>query len=684
MRLSFTSKVFVAILGMTVFILGGVIFFFQRNTTQIADKEINRRLTRASLAFQNFQDTVYRKLYTINYYISANADFKAYMINAIDNYDQASVLDQFEEIQRFSNADFMIVLDPYGDVVVDTTDEIANELGDTLMDFTQAVDGSDLPIGTVYANNHFYNMVASPLTTGGFISGYVIVGYLIDDASLEDLSRISNCDVLVLSSQNGRDLAASSFEDNSMPITDREWEAALANVDLSDGIFTFTVADNAYKGLAIPLVAPSGAQVGHYLTVRSLASERQAFVMLIRGVFIIGLIAFVVLAPLSVMAAQRVTKPINSLVDTIERVREGEYDERLIQVESKDEIGVMARAFKGMIRELREQRELIEFLEQSAAQKPSPTQSIHDLTSQTLPLGQSNPNHSHSSFSATTSRVRETLSKDGQLPKGFLLGNRYEILGVLGRGGMGVVYRAKDLTLDDIVAIKMLHVDNAELADMLKQETKLARKVTHRNIVRIYDLGELEGVQFISMELVNGTTLKALLARVKRLPLSIGLRITDQVCRGLGAAHKEGIIHGDIKPENVIINPRGEIKIMDFGVARVATLKTSENVTSGTPAYMSPEQFQGTTIDQRADIYSLGIMMYEFFAGSVPYNGKTLVELFKKHMAAPLPPLMEINPKVPETMVAVIAKATAKSANQRFANTREMLEALKLVHQGGE
>ena len=198
---------------------------------------------------------------------------------------------------------------------------------------------------------------------------------------------------------------------------------------------------------------------------------------------------------------------------------------------------------------------------------------------------------------------------------------------------MGVVYRARDLTLDDIVALKVLRgemlKDDPTHLERFKQEIKLARRITHRNVLRTHDFGEAAGTPYISMEYLEGVTLKDLIRNKGALPVPVGLRIAKQMCQGLEAAHLQGVVHRDIKPQNMLILPEtGDLKIMDFGIARVQAVKAGEaglttaGTVMGTPDYMSPEQAQGLPADFRSDIYSLGIVLFEVFTGALPFTGR--------------------------------------------------------------
>jgi len=704
MRFTFTQKVVGAILGMILLLMGGVLFLFNWRTQIIANEEVARRLMRTDSAFANYMEATAQKLSTINTYISGNSVFKAYMAEAIDNGDTDSLLDQYQEIKGFSNCEFMIVMDSDGQAIAEYQDldgkktEIANDSRETLAAFIQELDNnfgdvyedevseglnenggpapeemnqtestSDALIGTLPSMGRLFNVVVSPITDDEYLHGYVVVGYAVDDQQAEKIGKITNCDLIILSGSGMGEskMVARYFEAGGSNYSDADLIEALSQA-ADDEVFDFMVKGNHYKGLLSPIKSVGDRVVGRQATIKSMAAEKAPFRSIQSGMLLIGGLALLIVSPLSFLAARGVTRPINHLVGAIEKVREGDYDEKQIEVKSQDEIGVMAGAFKAMVRELREQQELIEFLESSSQKRqldPNATE-ILGATRDTM----------------NTGAVRKAMNDDDHLPAGFMLAGRYKIMDVLGQGGMGVVYRAMDNTLDEVVAIKMLHLERSENADMLKRETKLARKVTHRNILRIYDLGELQEIQFISMEYVNGITVKKLLERTGQLPLAIGMRIARQVCMGLSAAHAAGIVHGDIKPENVIINKRGETKVMDFGVARVAAVETGQgDLVSGTPRYMPPEQFQGRGIDSRSDIYSLGIMLFELFAGAPPFTGKTLPELFTRHLSRELPPLRERNPKVPPRLVEIIERATSKKQDDRYASAREMLAALKTV-----
>ncbi|HEX6863364.1 MAG TPA: serine/threonine-protein kinase, partial [Thermoanaerobaculia bacterium] len=277
----------------------------------------------------------------------------------------------------------------------------------------------------------------------------------------------------------------------------------------------------------------------------------------------------------------------------------------------------------------------------------------------------------------------ETLSG---ISPGALMGQRFEILAVLGAGGMGVVYKARDRELDDLVALKMLKKEllgDPGNLDRLKAEIKLARKITHPNVLRTHDFGEIGGMPYISMEYVRGVTLRYLLDQTHRLPYSAGLRLAKQLCAGLGAAHAQGVLHRDIKPENLILEPTGNAKLMDFGIARpikrMEAGQTEAGFIVGTPLYLSPEQLEGQEVDVRADIYSTGVVLYEIFSGELPFNAPTAVEIMLKHLREPAPSPRTHWPEMPPKLEAIILRCLEKNPEARYRNVDELQRDLETL-----
>jgi serine/threonine-protein kinase len=276
-------------------------------------------------------------------------------------------------------------------------------------------------------------------------------------------------------------------------------------------------------------------------------------------------------------------------------------------------------------------------------------------------------------------------SPAADLAAGHLFASRYRIDQILGRGGMGVVYKATDTQLDETVAIKTLPGDvmtrSPEDLERFKREIRLARKITHRNVLRTYDYGEADGVYFISMEFVRGYTLAELLneAEGRRMSPRVALGVGRQICRGLDAAHEQGIIHRDIKPQNVLIDHRGEVKLMDFGIARMAEAPeamTQAGLIVGTPHYMSPEQVQGKELGPRSDVYSMGVLLYEMLAGVRPFESSSLTGVLTAHITEKPRPLLDLRSDVGREVSAIIMRCLEKDPKARYATAGELLRAL--------
>jgi serine/threonine-protein kinase len=231
---------------------------------------------------------------------------------------------------------------------------------------------------------------------------------------------------------------------------------------------------------------------------------------------------------------------------------------------------------------------------------------------------------------------------DARFIPGTLLAERYRIVGLLGKGGMGEVYRAEDLKLYQPVALKFLSAgvekDEARLSRLLN-EVRIARQISHQNVCRVYDVGEVDGQHFLTMEYVDGEDLATLLRRIGRLPRDKAIQIARQLCAGLGAAHEQGILHRDLKPANVMIDGRGRVRITDFGLAGLAEAFQGGELRAGTPGYMAPEQLAGKEVSVRSDLYSLGLVLYELFTGKPVFQATTLAELVRQqHETTPTNP----------------------------------------------
>src|SRR2546421_3617347 len=252
-----------------------------------------------------------------------------------------------------------------------------------------------------------------------------------------------------------------------------------------------------------------------------------------------------------------------------------------------------------------------------------------------------------------------------------LFDGRYRIMRKLGTGGMANVYLAEDQELGRRVAIKILndrHAGDEQFVERFRREAKNAAGLSHPNIVSIYDRGQAEGTYYIAMEYLEGRTLKELLVTRGPTPLPVAIDYARQILAALGFAHKHGIVHRDIKPHNVVVGPDGRLKVTDFGIARSgASQMTEAGSIIGTAQYLSPEQARGAPVDQRSDLYSIGIVLYEMLTGTVPFTGETPLEIAMKHLSAVPEPPSEKRPEVQHDLDLVVLRALAKNPEDRYA-----------------
>ncbi|MDD2355628.1 MAG: Stk1 family PASTA domain-containing Ser/Thr kinase [Lachnospiraceae bacterium] len=268
---------------------------------------------------------------------------------------------------------------------------------------------------------------------------------------------------------------------------------------------------------------------------------------------------------------------------------------------------------------------------------------------------------------------------------GMLIADRYEIVDKVGTGGMSDVYKAKDHKLNRFVAIKVLKqefAENASFVSKFRVEAQAAAGLMHPNIVNVYDVGEEKGLYYIVMELVDGITLKKYIEKKARLSVREAVSIAIQVSMGLEAAHNNHIIHRDIKPQNIIISRDGKVKVTDFGIAKAATSNTITSNVMGSVHYTSPEQARGGYSDEKSDIYSLGITLFEMLTGRVPFNGETTVAIAIKHIQQPMPSPCEFVPEIPRSVEQIVLKCCEKSPDRRYQNMGELIADLKesLLH----
>jgi len=364
--------------------------------------------------------------------------------------------------------------------------------------------------------------------------------------------------------------------------------------------------------------------------------------------------------------ARQIALPVQRLVEATRRVQDGDYDVE-IAVKSRDEIGVLSQAFRSLVEDLREKAALVDYM--ISASGATATKQLTSLAP------------------GMRTAVMPPAGREAPRP-GAVFDGRYEVKELLGAGGMGVVYRAFDRELGEPVAIKTLRPElmagDSVALERFKQEIRLARKISHRHVVRTYDLGEVNGMYYLTMEYVEGTSLKQLITSRGKLPVAVALTIGKQLCRALEVAHEQGVIHRDIKPQNIVVEPNGFVKVMDFGIARLVHAQQGEGLTQegasiGTPDYMSPEQLSGMELDARSDLYAAGVVLFECVTARLPFEADTPWTLIAKRLEEAPPDPRTLNAEVTEPLASVILKAMARAPGDRYASAGAMHDALAAI-----
>src|SRR5213593_4654773 len=658
-----TAKIFVASTLLVVAVLGITFGVTSVKANHTADASIHRALLSSRRAVDDYLAARTR---TLGRASTVATDVPQYRQRLLNERARAEALDQADDIRGLVGAAWVLVTNSDG-ILIARTDyreqynidlSIAPLVANALSGEQTSGAWLDDVRGTMYM------AVGTPLRDRPTAAplGALVATYQIEDSLAGAIKQATNSDVVffALDTLNQPVVVGSTVpaQDIAPALQSTVKTDALA-ADTGEGMaLTASMGNQHLIGLAGAIRSPSGDARGGFVALRSRESELAAFNALQRTMLWAVGLGVVLALIFAFVQARQIAGPVRRLAIATRQVQDGEYSVE-IDVTSRDEIGILSQAFKALVADLKAKAALVDYMMQASG--GAATQQI----------------------ASVPTAVRAV--DGGQLKPGATFAGRYEVKEILGAGGMGVVYRAFDRELLEPVAIKTLRPEamagGSVALDRFKQEIRLARRIAHRNVVRTYDLGEEHGMYYLTMEYVEGTSLKQLIASRGRLPVAVTLTVGKQLCRALEVAHAEGIIHRDIKPQNIVVEPSGFLKVMDFGIARLADPPqgkglTEAGVSIGTPDYMSPEQLSGAELDARSDLYAAGVVLFECVTGRVPYLADTPWALVAKHIEEDPPNPHALNSEVPPALAAVIVKAMAKNPADRYGTATEMHDAL--------
>ena len=648
--LSLTLKIFLGTALLVVVIVGVTLAVTARLATQAADESVNRVLTSGREAVSTQLAARSSAMQRAAEIFVINPLFRS----GIESRELTDVLDQANVAATMLGASWVQIVDAEG-VRMAKSDE-PGAPADTLASsplIGAALEGGSVVAFGVTGDSILIQITAVPIEGAGAgrIVGALMAAMYVDSAFAESVKRQAATDVDVVFSFLDRDdaplVSASTLGRAPEVLAALGAFHAMAGDSASDVSVEAEIGSTHYVGLGDVLRSAGGTPLGGFLMLRNRDAEFATFARLQRTILLTGGIGIVVAALLSLLLARQMTRPLGRLMDATKRAADGDYDTKF-PTTSRDEIGTLADAFRALLADLREKQQLVEFL--------SSTDQARTVQMPTM-----------------TTTAEQRAVQIGLVP-GTKFAGRYEVKEILGEGGMGTVFRAFDAELREVIAIKTLKKDflfqDATALDRFKEEIRLARRISHRNVVRTHDLGEHSGIYFITMEFVEGKSLKELIRSRGRLPLHIALSVGKQLARALEVAHEQGIIHRDIKPANIVVEADGVLKVMDFGIARLTTRKPESGVTQagmivGTPEYMAPEQLTGGDVDQRVDIYAAGCVLYECLTGKPPLSGDTPYQVIARLLEEVPQPLRRVNPDVPPALDALVSRMLAKDPAQR-------------------
>lgn len=625
--------------------------------------------------------------------------------------DSTTLQDLSHEFERVLEFDVLFITDALGEILArsDRPEAIGQVIAGRSALFDEALSGKEAQ-GYFVSRGQLLQIVVVPVfdnVANDVVRGTVALAYAFSPDMAQEINSLTASEIgffaFTRNSERNVSGAQSTFITNSDlgPQLDQyfnkdssRWNQIYSSAQTSHDIH-LSLNDEDFHAVVHSLRNKDGEPLGFVMALRSRTELIKPFVDIQRMVIVIGFVCLIVSSLFAWIFALRISRPIIELVSVAKNIQEGHYDQLTKRRSSGDEVGALYNAVMIMGKNLKEKADLESYLaqmseemnlDQSLSQSIDPTTFSESVITASIDhLGDDPDATIVESYSGNPGSGTAVVNKIDEVIDG-----RYKIIRQIGSGAMGKVYLALDMDLDEKVAIKMMDkkIFSEQQSINFKEEIRLARRITHRNILRTFDFGSWQNFYYITMEYVLGYDLDELLKKKGAFEPHIGVVMAKQICSAMNAAHDQGIIHRDLKPSNMMINRQGILKIMDFGLAMTVKRKESgepadddakSSVIVGTPRYMAPEQFFSWPLDERTDIYAIGIIMFSIFQGNCPYSSKDIQELAEMHLSMPAPGIEVATGDFPKALQSIIHKAMAKAPEDRYQTVREILEALNAI-----
>jgi len=624
--------------------------------------------------------------------------------------DSKTLQDQSLEFQKVLEFDILFFTDASGTVMArsDRPQGIGQNMAGKTPFFDTALNG-EYGTGYFQSQGRLMQIVVVPIfdnVVPDLVRGTVALAYEFTEALATEINALTASDIGFFIFTRGSDrevngVSATNVTDENLgrnvqaffASKEQNWRRIYESVETKQRITNSFDGEKYYSVVQLIGNDPS-SPLGFVMVMRSSRELMKPYSQIQQSVLVIGGFSLLAVFIFAWLFARGISRPIVKLVSVAQDIEEGRFEGAEDTPESRDEIGTLFRAVVKMGVALKEKAELETYLAQ-ISNDISPIEPLagQDFLTDGNPLSVDDGTRTlTSSESPELSSVSPILEERLRtLAPGDVIDRRFKLVKALGNGAIGVVFLAMDDDLDEKVAVKLM---TRELFDQnesinFKEEIRLARRVTHRNILRTYDFGSWQDFYYITMEYVSGFDLDQLIKSRGPLDSHIGIIMARQICSAMNAAHEQGIIHLDLKPANMMVNRQGILKIMDFGLAKKLAFQGDElksadftqanapKALMGTPKYMAPEQFLSSDVDERTDIYAIGIILHTLLCGRAPFDSKNLIQLAEMHLHQPLPePRDKNNRPIAKGLGRIIQKAAEKKPEDRYQSVKAMLADL--------